>query len=346
MAIKPSNTVAATPAAEATTKATEATATEQVKSEAVVDTKADPVAQDTETSNATVSDKAGAEVEQQAAEKEEPKAEVETAAQAAAREAAEAERLRREERAKASAEALEEEDDEPAPTQAEVKQAAQDAGSTSNQVATAQQQTGVAAQRTSVIDKNKAELEAEGFEGVDVDYSSFLNFTLNKQIESSEGHEMPNTGFLVRLAQSRAKYCFRNNNPVEDEVEVAYDYDPNAHKNPDSPVYAKIQEWREQGLDLGDIKKYLEVWGEMVDDCLPDDNEAKGTLIGRLISIQVAPTSQGRFGGYVQGLKMRRQGPADVITRVRRGKKVESGKFPFYPWEFIKAGNFVESIED
>lgn len=341
MAIKPSNTVAATPAAEDTTKAAEATSTEQVKSEAVVDTKSEPVAQDTQTTNATVSDKADAEKEDPAAKEEEPKAEVETAAQAAAREAAEAERLRREERAKASANALdEEEDDEPAPTQAEVKQATQDAGSSSNQVATAAQQTGVAAQRTSVIDKNKAELAEEGFEGVDVDYSSFLNFTLNKQIESSEGHEMANTGFLMRLAQSRAKYCFRNNNPVADDVEVAYDYDPNAHKNPDSAVHATIQEWKEEGLDLGDIKKYLEVWGEMIDDCLPDDHEAKGTLAGRLISVQVAPTSQGRFGGYLQGLKMRGKSPSSVITRVRRGKKVESGNFPFYPWEFVNAGDF------
>lgn len=183
------------------------------------------------------------------------------------------------------------------------------------------------------------ELEAEGFVG-DLDYSSFLNITLNKQIESSEGHELPNSGFLVRLASSKKKYCFRNNNPVEDEVEVAYSYDRNADKDPESPVAKAIAKWREEGLELADVKEYIEVLAMILDDKV--EGEQAGELNGKLITIQVPPTSQGRWAGYLTQLKLQKKQISEVITLARRGKKVESGKFPFYPWDFVCKGK----IED
>jgi hypothetical protein len=188
------------------------------------------------------------------------------------------------------------------------------------------------------------DLREEGFEGTELDYSSFLNITLNKQIETSEGQELPNTGFLVRLASSRTKYCFRNNNPVEDEVEVAYSYDRDAHKDPESQVAKKIAEWKEQGLDLGDVKEYVEVLAVMLDDKVEGD--AAGELNGKLITVQVAPTSKGRWAGYVAQLKMAGvKNVSDVKTLVRRGKKVESGKFPFYPWDFVNKGEIEQPAE-
>ena len=188
------------------------------------------------------------------------------------------------------------------------------------------------------------DLREEGFEGTELDYSSFLNITLNKQIETSEGQELPNTGFLVRLASSRTKYCFRNNNPVEDEVEVAYSYDREAHKDPESQVAKKIAEWKEQGLDLGDVKEYVEVLAVMLDDKVEGD--AAGELNGKLITVQVAPTSKGRWSGYVAQLKMAGvKNVSDVKTLVRRGKKVESGKFPFYPWDFVNKGKIEQPAE-
>ncbi len=184
-----------------------------------------------------------------------------------------------------------------------------------------------------------AGLADQGFEDTELDYSSFLNITLNKQIETSEGQELPSSGFLVRLASAKAKYCFRNNNPVEDEVEVAYSYDKEAHKDPESPVFAAIQKWKEEGLELGDIKKYQEVLAVMIDDSFNVESETKGELNGKLITLQIPPTSQGRWGGYLVQLGMAKKGISDVITLCRRGKKVESGKFPFYPWDFVNKGS-------
>ena len=171
-----------------------------------------------------------------------------------------------EDRAAESASVLEEEEEVPEPTvatQAEVPE--------KSQVIVSRAETGaVATRQNNAISTAKEELAEEGFEGVDVDYSSFLGITLNKQFETSEGHELPNSGFLVRLAQSRKKYCFRNDNPVEDDVEVAYSYDRNADTDPESPVFAAVQKWHEEGLKVDSVKEYLEVWAEMLEDNLDD----------------------------------------------------------------------------
>ena len=195
----------------------------------------------------------------------------------------------------------------------------------------------VAEKRSALMTQIISQLAEEGFEGTELDYSSFLNITLNKQIETSEGTELPNSGFLVRLAGSRLKYCFRNNNPVEDEVEVAYSYIKDDHLNPESEVAQKIAKWKEEGLELADVKVYTEVLAVMLDDKL--DGEQAGELNGRLVTIQVAPTSRGRWAGYLAQLKMNNvKDVSGVSTLVRRGKKVESGKFPFYPWDFVNKG--------
>lgn len=246
-----------------------------------------------------------------------------------------------EDRAAESASVLEE---EPAAEEPKEKPAQ---ASTSTAITQATTSTGVAPSsrvQGAFLAQIMEDLREEGFEGTELDYSSFLNITLNKQIETSEGQELPNTGFLVRLASSRTKYCFRNNNPVEDEVEVAYSYDRDAHKDPESQVAKKIAEWKEQGLDLGDVKEYVEVLAVMLDDKVEGD--AAGELNGKLITVQVAPTSKGRWAGYVAQLKMAGvKNVSDVKTLVRRGKKVESGKFPFYPWDFVNKGKIEQPAE-
>lgn len=246
-----------------------------------------------------------------------------------------------EDRAAESASVLEEE-----PVAEEPKEQPAQA-STSTAITQANPSTGVAPSsrvQGAFLAQIMEDLREEGFEGTELDYSSFLNITLNKQIETSEGQELPNTGFLVRLASSRTKYCFRNNNPVEDEVEVAYSYDRDAHKDPESQVAKKIAEWKEQGLDLGDVKEYVEVLAVMIDDKVEGD--AAGELNGKLVTVQVAPTSKGRWAGYVAQLKMAGvKNVSDVKTLVRRGKKVESGKFPFYPWDFVNKGKIEQPAE-
>ena len=290
------------------------------------------VAENIETSSEALEDKAQAAEQAEAAKQPEAQAEAPV-------EKAEAQV---EDRAAESASVLEE---EPVVVEEPKEQPAQ--ASTSTAITQANPSTGVAPSsrvQGAFLAQIMEDLREEGFEGTELDYSSFLNITLNKQIETSEGQELPNTGFLVRLASSRTKYCFRNNNPVEDEVEVAYSYDREAHKDPESQVAKKIAEWKEQGLDLGEVKEYVEVLAVMLDDKVEGD--AAGELNGKLITIQVAKTSKGRWAGYIAQLKMAGvKNVSDVKTLVRRGKKVESGKFPFYPWDFVNKGKIEQPAE-
>jgi len=307
MAIKQANAVSGTDTASATST--------EVKQEAV---ESKNVASDT-----TAAETAQAHVAEVETSTKQPEAEVE----------------QKVDRQQASSAVLDEEEPEPAPAKEEPKATGtaiqQQTGSTS--VAKPVHQQGFLAEIMQSLNE-------EGFEGTELDYSSFLNVTLNKQIETSEGHELPNSGFLVRLASARKKYCFRNNNPVEDEVEVAYSYDINAPQDPESQVAKSIAKWREEGLDLAPgkdgVKEYLEVLAQILDDKI--EGEQAGELTGKLITIQIAPTSQGRWAGYLMQLKLAKKQISEVVTLVRRGKKVESGKFPFYPWDFVNKG----TIED
>lgn len=246
----------------------------------------------------------------------------------------------RSEESSAVLEDVPEEEEQPAEQPPAVQNAAASTQGNTQQVAVPSatgSAVSVAEKRSALMTQIISQLAEEGFEGTELDYSSFLNITLNKQIETSEGTELPNSGFLVRLAGSRLKYCFRNNNPVEDEVEVAYSYIKDDHLNPESEVAQKIAKWKEEGLELADVKVYTEVLAVMLDDKL--DGEQAGELNGRLVTIQVAPTSRGRWAGYLAQLKMNNvKDVSGVSTLVRRGKKVESGKFPFYPWDFVNKG--------
>lgn len=239
-----------------------------------------------------------------------------------------------EDRRQASSDVLDEEEEQEAPASEPQKT------QTATAVAAVTGTTAVSTSRVkgAFLTQIMEQLAEEGFEGTELDYSSFLNITLNKQIETSEGDELPNSGFMVRLASARPKYCFRNNNPVEDEVEVAYTYERHDDKVEGSFVHEKIKGWKEEGLDVdGDPKEYIEVLAVMLDDKV--EGEKGGELNGKLITIQVAPTSKGRWAGYLTQLKMAGKSISDVQTLVRRGKKIESGKFPFFPWDFVNKGS-------
>ena len=170
-------------------------------------------------------------------------------------------------------------DEEPAPAAeaaATNAQAPQAETGTSIQPAAAGNTAVAVHGRSSFFQQILADLAEEGFEGIELDYSSFLNVTLNKQIETSEGGELPNAGFKVRLASARKKYCFRNNNPVEDEVEVAYSYDLNAPNDPESVVAQKIKEADQklpEGVEavrslVAELKKLIDYYRDVLADAL------------------------------------------------------------------------------
>lgn len=179
---------------------------------------------------------------------------------------------------------------------------------------------------TSVMD----ELAQEGFEGLELDFSSFTGIVLNGGNFENAGTKQPlrSREFFVKVTRTRSKWAWKSNHDNDRDKVVVYSYDENAANDPDSKVAAAIAEWKKEGKNVGEIKRYLEVWAFMV-DC-PEDPDLNGCLV----SMSIPPTSIGRMSGYLFTLKNLKKKLFDVTTRVNTGKKVTNVDFPFTPWDF------------
>lgn len=175
-----------------------------------------------------------------------------------------------------------------------------------------------------------ATLANAGFEGLDLDFSSFTSIVLNDgQFECSNGKTLPHEGFDCRITRTRKKYAFRSSHAEQKDVEVVYSYDMNDRNVPDSAVAKKIAEWREGGHDCKEVKEYIEVWAMMENDGTKDRE-----MDGELVMLSIPPTSKGRISGFLMTQQMKQLLPSDFITRVYRGEKVTRVDFPYYPWAF------------
>jgi len=174
-----------------------------------------------------------------------------------------------------------------------------------------------------------ASLAQMGFEGLELDFSSFVGVVLNDgEFECTNGKVMNEFG--IRITKTRAKYAFRSNHEKDDDVEVVYSYDKNAATDPDSKVFEKIQEWKEEAADVKERKDYLEVWGT-VEEVYEGDKEMEGSMV----TLSIPPTSKGRLAGHIVtqqanlGLE-----PSGYLTLIKKGEKVTGVTHPFYPWDF------------
>lgn len=174
------------------------------------------------------------------------------------------------------------------------------------------------------------ELAQEGFEGLELDFSSFTGIVLNGGNFENAGTKQPlrSREFFVKVTRTRSKWAWKSNHDNDKDKVVVYSYDENAANDPDSKVAAAIAEWKKEGKNVGEIKRYLEVWAFMV-DC-PEDADLNGCLV----SMSIPPTSIGRMSGYLFTLKNLKKNLSDVTTRVSTGTKVTNVDFPFTPWDF------------
>lgn len=174
------------------------------------------------------------------------------------------------------------------------------------------------------------ELETEGFEGLDLDFSSFTGIVLNggNFENSSTKQPLRSREFTCRVTRTRPKWAWKSSHPNDKDKQVVYSYDHDDAANPESRVAKAIAEWKAEGFDIGEVKKYLEVWA-LMESC-PEDQDLEGCLI----SMSIPPTSIGRLSGYLATLHMKGRHMADVLTKVTTGAKVTSVDFPYTPWSF------------
>lgn len=172
------------------------------------------------------------------------------------------------------------------------------------------------------------ELASSGFEGLEIDWTSFPTVVLNQgEFETSDGNSLGVDAFSVRLMQSRKRFVLRTKVANDDDAELAYTYDLAELDNPESELTQKVLKWKEEdGLDY-DVKDYIEAIA-MVED-------ADCSLDQQMVLIQIPPTSIGRFSGFTtQNLLIKKQAPSEYLTRCFKGEKVTKAKKPFYPWAF------------
>lgn len=171
----------------------------------------------------------------------------------------------------------------------------------------------------------------EGFEGLQLDFTSFDIVTLNQgEFLLGEKDDALGDHFDVVIMQSRKKYAFVSGHP-EDQREVKYSYDADAATE-DREVMDAIAEWKEDGVSYV-VKEYLEAAAEIVDDGADGENN------GDWVILQIPPTSKGKFSGYYAKNKAKGRGSMkDYVTRISKGKKVTKATNPFTPWAFDYVG--------
>lgn len=177
-----------------------------------------------------------------------------------------------------------------------------------------------------------AELESEGFEGLEFGFGSFPMISLQNDgtFQSSEGGVL-GTEFQVCLLGSKAKWIYKNDQkgPAED---FFYTFDKITTVGGE-PIADILANWEARGWKY-EVKKYLDVQAQMVTN--DEDN-------GTLVLLSVPPTSINKFSGYtatVRGRHHRKVG--SVITKCHLGEKVTKVKHPFHPWAFSFVGDMPQ----
>lgn len=173
------------------------------------------------------------------------------------------------------------------------------------------------------------ELEEEGFEGLNIDWTSFPSISLQ-----NEGHFADFDGtiygkeFDCKLLKSTTRWVYRGEPVKDNKKDVAFSYD--RVKTQNGLLIEDIRNnWEAEGKVFNE-KEYLEVMVEMVAPGEPWD--------GELRILSVSPTSKGRYTGQMVKLKAlakaQGRGVSDYITKVSVGPKVTKVQNPFYPWMF------------
>lgn len=173
-----------------------------------------------------------------------------------------------------------------------------------------------------------SQLADEGFEGLEINFTSFDVIILEKSAFASASGKKVKEDFEVVLQKTRSKFLFSSLHADTDKTEAVYSYNEHADTQ-DPEVMAKIAAWKEQDGVGYTKKRYIEALAIMVDD------KGTGELNNEMVLLQIPPASIGKISGHiVQGRMKGYSSPSEYTTIVGVGPKVGEGQKAFYPWVF------------
>lgn len=172
------------------------------------------------------------------------------------------------------------------------------------------------------------ELAESGFEGLEINFTSFDTITLDKASFTCSSGKSIKEDFEVTIQKTRNKYLIISLHPEDDDREALYSYNPKAATE-DPAVMERIQAWHDEDGVGYEVKKYIEALVIMEDDM------ATGELNGEMMLLQIPPASIGKLSGHIVQNRLKGVGePNQYTTIVSVGPKLGEGKKIYYPWAF------------
>jgi len=169
----------------------------------------------------------------------------------------------------------------------------------------------------------ESELAADGFEGMEVGFYSFMTVKIAPEghFQNAEKEDLGKS-LKVNLLESKAKYSYTPSNDDE-KVEFSYDQVTNTKGEQLAPIF---NEWRAEGSEVNE-RKGVDIMAEVVE----------GELEGEIVILSVSKSGIAKITGHMGKLRRKGIDYRDVVTEVSVGTKVTSTKFDFYPWKFALA---------
>ena len=174
-----------------------------------------------------------------------------------------------------------------------------------------------------------ADLAGSGFEGLEINFTSFETIVLEKSaFTCAQSERKIKEDFVVTIQSTRNKYLFSSMHEKADDREAVYSYNVNADTQ-DKEVMDKIAAWKEQD-QVGYVKKtYIEAVA------IVENDKANGDLNGEMVILQIPPASIGKLSGFLAQQRLKGRGlPNAYSTVVGVGGKIGDGQTAFYPWIF------------
>ena len=177
------------------------------------------------------------------------------------------------------------------------------------------------------------ELEADGQVGLELGFGVFPMISLDKGEFKVGDEEIGKVAFNFVPLLSKPKFAYRLTMVPDKDQDAIFADSDRAHLDPDSPVSARIVEWKEKHPGSSfEVKTYQDVFAFI------SEFADKPELQGQICILSVAPTSVRRYTRECITVKGKGYAPHECVFNAFVGAKVR-GDNDYYPWEFKALGS-------